>query len=489
MQTWPRTGVPPSPAGWIITTARNRAVDRLRRESTRDQRHAQAALLHVAPSPPEGPVEDERLRLVSTCCHPALAVPARVALTLRLLGGLSTPEIARAFLVPEATMAQRLVRATRKIREARIPYRVPQEADLPVRLHAVLVVVYLIHIEGHSATTGTELVREELCAEAVRLARLLARLVPDEPEALGLLGLSLLSESRRPARTRPDQAPGRLVPLPEQDRSRWDSALITEGQELVRRCLRRGRPGPFPLPAAIAAVHADAATQADTDWVQVLALYDHLLALDPTPVVALDRAVALAGVDGPAAALAVVADLDLSGYAPCHAVRADLLRRTGQRRRRPAGLRRGHRLRRERRPTGLPHPTARAARRLTHQPACDRPEEGRAGEECGGCCWTDRQVHVEVGNRQERVDPPALQEPRLGGRWTAPGQQQGYRRATRENINGHSADPGGSSKPCSVATMPGSADHGIERCSPRASMCRSADRTAVTISARSCCHW
>ncbi|WP_432489244.1 RNA polymerase sigma factor [Kineococcus sp. SYSU DK018] len=328
VQRWPLTGLPPSPAGWIITTARNRAVDRLRRESTRARRHAEAALLHAPDEPAEeGAVRDERLRLVFTCCHPALAAPAQIALTLRLLGGLSTPEIARAFLVPEATMAQRLVRAKKKIRDAGIPYRVPHEADLPARLRGVLAVLYLIYTEGHSATSGEHLVRADLCAEAVRLARSLAELMPGEPEVLGLLGLLLLSESRRPARTGRD---GALVPLGEQDRSCWDRALIAEGQEAVRSCLRRGRPGPYQLQAAIAAVHADARTAQETDWGQVLALYDHLLSLAPSPVVALNRAVALAEVQGPAAALAVVEALDLPGHPPRHAVRADLLRRLGQ---------------------------------------------------------------------------------------------------------------------------------------------------------------
>ncbi|MGW0904475.1 RNA polymerase sigma factor [Streptomyces sp. NPDC002853] len=325
---WPDTGLPPSPAGWIITTARNRAIDRLRREASREDRHAQAALLHAHEAPAqEGPVRDDRLRLIFTCCHPALAPAARVALTLRLLGGLTTTEIARAFLVPEPTMAQRIVRAKGKIRDAHIPYRVPSDADLPERLHAVLAVVYLVYNEGHTAGAGDALVRDDLCAEAVRLGRLLTELMPDEPEALGLLALMLLSESRRPARTTAD---GGLVLLADQDRGRWDRALIAEGQELVRRCLRRGRPGPYQIQAAINAVHSDATTADATDWGQILQLYDQLLAVTPSPVSALNRAVAVAEVKGPAAALALVDELGLDGYHVFHAVRADLLRRLGR---------------------------------------------------------------------------------------------------------------------------------------------------------------
>ncbi|MEV1084911.1 RNA polymerase sigma factor [Streptomyces sp. NPDC050211] len=318
VQRWPETGVPPSPAGWIVTTARNRAIDRLRRESSREARHADAALLHAPDTPAEeGPVRDDRLRLIFTCCHPALALQAQVALTLRLLGGLSTDRIARAFLVPEPTMAQRLVRAKAKIRDARIPYRVPRDADLPDRLNGVLAVVYLIFNEGYEGSP-------ELCAEAVRLGRLLAELMPDEPEVTGLLALMLLIESRRAARQ--DEA-GALVPLPEQDRDRWDRDLITEGQTLVRRCLRRNQPGPYQIQAAIQAVHSDAPTVDATDWSQILQLYDQLMALVPSPVVALNRAVAVAEVTGPAAALALVDTLDLERYHVFHAVRADLLRR------------------------------------------------------------------------------------------------------------------------------------------------------------------
>ena len=325
VERWPSTGLPPSPAGWIITTARNRAIDRFRREASRADRQAQAALLRVADEPfEEGPVRDERLRLIFTCCHPALAVGAQVALTLRLLGGLTTAEIAHAFLVPEATMAQRLVRAKAKIRAAGIPYRVPADADLPDRLRAVLAVVYLVFNEGYAASSGERLVRDDLCAEAIRLGRQLAELMPDEPEVMGLLALMLLVESRRAVRTGAD---GGLVLLADQDRALWDRALIAEGQAIVRRCLRRNRPGPYQIQAAINAVHSDAAVGADTDWRQILQLYDQLMAVAPSPIVALNRAVAVAEVEGPAAALGLVDGLDLGDYHVFHAIRADLLGR------------------------------------------------------------------------------------------------------------------------------------------------------------------
>ncbi|HKP98875.1 MAG TPA: DUF6596 domain-containing protein [Actinomycetes bacterium] len=325
---WPHDGVPPNPGGWITTTARRHAIDRLRRESRGRELLGEAAVLAGSDDPgmPQelGPVEDDRLRLIFTCCHPALASEAQVALTLRLLGGLSTRQVARSFLVTEQTMARRLVRAKHKIKAARIPYRMPEAHELPDRLRPVLAVVYLVYNAGLSGPA-----EPDLCAEAIRLARILAALMPDEPEVAGLLALLLLTESRRASRLRPD---GSLVVLGEQDRTQWHQALITEGQAILRRCLRRNQPGPYQLQAAINAVHADAATVEETDWSQIVALYDQLLLAAPTPVVALNRAIAIGELQGPDAALPLVEALGLDSYYSFHATRADLLRRLGRHR-------------------------------------------------------------------------------------------------------------------------------------------------------------
>jgi len=333
LERWPESGIPANPGGWLTTTAGNRAIDRIRREKLRDAKH-QAAFRSSpmssahddTPREYTGPVEDDRLRLLFTCCHPALAPEARIALTLRLLGGLTVAEIAQAFLVPETTMAQRITRAKKKIAAAKVPYRVPEAADLPERLGGVLAVLFLVFNEGYLASGDGDPMRAELTGEAIRLTRLLRRLLPEEPEVTGLLGLMLLTEARREARVRH----GQLVPLGEQDRAGWDRALIAEGHDLVRECLATNRPGRYQILAAINAVHTDAPTASDTDWSQVVALYDQLTRVDPSPIVALNRAVAVAELDGPEVALALVDRLPLTGYHAWHVARADLLRRLGR---------------------------------------------------------------------------------------------------------------------------------------------------------------
>lgn len=323
---WPSNGIPPSPVGWIITTARNKALDRLRREASRSERQHAAQLLNDVEHAEEHHVHDDHLRLIFTCCHPALAPDAQVALTLRLIGGLSTEEIAHAFLLQPTTLAQRLSRAKAKIRDANIPYRVPEAAELPARLRAVLAVVYLIFNEGYSTSSGDEVLRTELCDEAIRLGRLLVTLIPQESETLGLLALMLLIDARRGARV----AGGDLVLLSEQDRTLWDESKIDEGRALMRICLARNRPGTYQVQAAINAVHSNAPSAARTDWQQILELYDQLMTIAPSAVVALNRAVAVAEVHGAAHALQLVDAIDLPKYHLYHAVRADLLRRIGR---------------------------------------------------------------------------------------------------------------------------------------------------------------
>ncbi|RYC11090.1 RNA polymerase sigma factor [Nocardioides zhouii] len=332
VERWPADGVPPHPGGWLTTTAGNKALDRVRREGRRDAKQQEAQMLTdqlAGPPEPVGAIDDDRLRMLFTCAHPALAVEARVALTLRMVGGLTVAEIAHAFLVQETTMAQRITRAKAKIKAAGIPYRVPATADLPSRVAGVLAVLYLVFNEGYLATgEDTDAVRADLTAEAIRLTRLVRELLPDDGEVVGLLALMLLTEARRPARV---SAVGELVTLDQQDRGAWDSRLIAEGHVLVRERLSSGQaPGRYQVLAAINAVHTDARDARDTDWSQVVALYDQLVRLDPSPVVALNRAVAVAELDGPHVALALVDPLSLDGYHAFHATRADLLRRLGR---------------------------------------------------------------------------------------------------------------------------------------------------------------
>ncbi|QWF85056.1 RNA polymerase sigma factor [Amycolatopsis sp. CA-230715] len=332
VEKWPADGVPPNPGAWLTTTATRRAIDRIRRETKRDDKHKEAQLVYDDDPPePLGAIDDDRLRLIFTCCHPALATEARLALTLRMVGGLTVPEIARAFLVAESALGQRITRAKAKIKAARIPYRVPSAEDLPARLTGVLTVLFLVFNEGYLATgPDTDPMRHELTAEAIRLTRLIRALLPDDGEVAGLLALMLLTEARRPARV---SASGELVALDEQDRGAWDTGMIAEGHQLVRERLAAGvAPGRYQILAAINAVHTSARDVRDTDWSQVLALYDQLVRLDASPVIALNRAIAVAELDGPEVALAAVDRLEhrLAGYHPYHVTRADLLRRLGR---------------------------------------------------------------------------------------------------------------------------------------------------------------